>query len=238
MFVYDAHLLFDAPEEVRVQLNREKIEQIDHVILTHWHPDHTSWLRILEQLNWNFAESKPFWKAIKVYISTWQKEMLKKMSCGGFLDYYNSKWIIELIELEHKKEIIVNNITITPFLIEHTMWFYFLLDDGKSKVVYAMCEYHNLFVYPEVHNIDALIVHNLFWDNPDISPRKSKPKDEDSFEKMLEDAKQMWTTNIYLNHIEETFKLWHDELWTKMKQYYPDYNIMPSYDGMILDFTS
>jgi hypothetical protein len=51
--------------------------------------------------------------------------------------------------------------------------------------VYAMCEYHNLFVYPEVNNIDLLIVHNLFWENPDISPRKSKPKDEDSFEKML-----------------------------------------------------
>jgi phosphoribosyl 1,2-cyclic phosphate phosphodiesterase len=82
MFLYDINLLFDTPEEVRLQLNREKIQNVEHVILTHWHPDHTFGLRILEQLNWNFAESKPFSKAIKVYISKWQKDMLTKMSCG------------------------------------------------------------------------------------------------------------------------------------------------------------
>lgn len=236
MFLYDVNLLFDTPEEIRLQLNRERIEKVEHVILTHRHPDHTLWLRIFEQLNWNFSEWKTFNKPIKVYISNWQKDMLKKMSCWWFLDFYKSKWMIELIELEHKKNIIIDNIIITPYLIEHNNWFYFLLNDGNKKLVYAMCEYHNLIVYPEINNIDLLIAHNLFWENSDISPRKTKPKDEDSFEKMLEDTKKMWTKNIYLNHIEETFKLSHDELWIKMKKYYPGFNIAPTYDWMIIEF--
>lgn len=234
MYLYDANILFDTPEEIRTQLNREKIEKIDELILTHWHPDHTSGLRILEHLNWNFAESKTYGPPIKVHISSWQKTMLTKMSCWWFLDYYEKKWMIELVELEHKKTIHINNISITPYIIEYTKWFYFLIEDGEKKIVYAMCEYHNLEVFPEVNNIDLLIVHNLFWENPDISPRKSKPKDEDSFEKMLEDASKMWTKNIYLNHIEETFKLWHDELTAKMKEFYPNHNIVPTYDGMII----
>ena len=235
MFLYNWNVLFDTPEEIRLQLNREKINKIEHVILTHWHPDHTQWLRILEHLNWNFAFNKPYWKQINVYISDWQKNMFSKLSCGGFLDYYEQKWMINLVVLEHKKEIIINDIIITPYLIEHTKWFYFLINDWNKKVVYAMCEYHKLLVYPEIKDVDLLIAHNLFWENPEISPRKNKPTDEDSFEKMLLDAEKMGTKNIYLNHIEETFQLWHDDLAYKMKKYYPNYNIVPTYDWMILD---
>ena len=45
----------------------------------------------------------------------------------------------------------------------------------------------------------------------------------------------MLTKNIYLTHIEETFKLSHDELGDKMKEFYPNYNIVPTYDGMIIN---
>ena len=58
MFIYDDNILFDTPEEVRFQLNRENIEKVENVILTHWHPDHTQGIRIVEQINFNHIKEK------------------------------------------------------------------------------------------------------------------------------------------------------------------------------------
>ena len=68
LFIEDINLLLDTPEDIRNQLNREGIKRIDHVILTHWHPDHTLGLRIFEQLNWDFEHGKAG-KPIDVYMS-------------------------------------------------------------------------------------------------------------------------------------------------------------------------
>lgn len=68
MFVYDDNLLFDTPEEIRFGLNREKIEKVDNIILTHWHPDHTQGIRIVEQLNYNERLNRPEATPINIYI--------------------------------------------------------------------------------------------------------------------------------------------------------------------------
>ncbi len=74
-------MLFDTGEDIRWQLNREKIEKVEHVILTHWHPDHTHGLRILENMNRDFENKQPRGKPINVYISDFQKSIFTKLSC-------------------------------------------------------------------------------------------------------------------------------------------------------------
>lgn len=235
LFLPEANLLFDTPEEVRQQLVRENISQVNHVILTHWHPDHTHGLRILEQINWNFSESKPFGLPIKVYISKQQQDWLSEYSCGSFLDFYTKRGMIEVVEIVHKKPIVLGDITITPYLIEYTKGFYFVIDQNNKRAVYVPCEYHNLIPDPEVKKVNLFIPHNLFWENKNISPRKNAPTDEDSFEKMLEHADLFEAEKIIFTHIEESFQLDHETLNAKMKQYYPDHNIEAAYDGMNID---
>jgi len=235
LFVYDNNMLFDAGEDSKLQLNRERIEKVEHLILTHRHPDHTHGLRILENINWDFEHKRPRHNPINVYISDFQKEMLTKMSCWGFLDYYTSKWIIQLHPLNHKEQIITGDTVITPYYIEKTKAFYFLIEKNQKRVIYAMCEYDELKIYEDIKDVDIYISHTLFWENPNVSPRKIPPIDEDTFEKMLGDAAQVNAKKIILTHIEESFKLTHDELIKNIKKYYPNENIVVWYDGMIID---
>ena len=76
MFVYDDNILFDTPEEVRFQLNRENIEKVENVILTHWHPDHTQGIRIVEQINFNHIKERAEEKPINLYIAEKQLSLI------------------------------------------------------------------------------------------------------------------------------------------------------------------
>lgn len=232
LFVGGANLLFDTPEEIREQLNREKIKKVENIILTHWHPDHTQGIRIIEQINWNYDLKKPYYKPINLYISDYQRDLFKKYSSGSFLEYYQRKGMIKLLELADKKAIKLGNLEITPYPIKETKAFYFLIEEKNKKVIYAPCEYYKFIPDPELKNIDKFIVHNLFWENDKISRRMNKPTDEDSFEQMLEHAKSFSAKEIILTHIEESFGLSHAELDKKMKKYYKSYNIKIGYDGL------
>ena len=53
VYVHDAHVLIDAPEDVVWSLNRVGIRRVDHLFITHWHPDHSAGLRVLETLTWD-----------------------------------------------------------------------------------------------------------------------------------------------------------------------------------------
>ncbi|MFH0978023.1 MAG: MBL fold metallo-hydrolase [Candidatus Woesearchaeota archaeon] len=208
------------------------MNSLKHVILTHWHPDHTLGLRILEQYNFDFVNKVSLHEPVMVYISRDQFDMFKKLSCGGFLDFYEKKGIIKLVFIEPNKKITIGKISIEPILIEFTKGFYFVISEGKKKVVYAPCEYHHLEVDVTTRNVDVFIAHNLFWEDRSISPRKVPPSDEDSFEQMLNHAKEMNARRIVITHIEETFKLNHDELNAVLRKKFPGYNVEAGYDSM------
>jgi len=238
LYNYDAKLLFDLPEEIRQQLNRENINEIKNVILTHWHPDHTLGLRILEQLNFDFVNQKPFTQPINVFISQFQLDIFKKLSCGGFLDFYENQRKIIKIKIFKEHDILdFGDVKIEPILIEHTKGFYFIITDSKGKkLVYAPCEYKNLKVHPNCKNADIFVAHNLFFEDKSIgNPNIDWSNEEDSFEQMLQHAKEMDAKKIIITHIEEMFGLNHDELNKIVKEKYPDFNIEFGYDGMIIE---
>ena len=145
--------------------------------------------------------------------------------------------IIKLIYCEDKQALTFpNGIKVTPYLIDFTKGFYYLIEDSKSKIIYAPCEYPHVLPDPSIKDVDTLIVHNLFWENTKISPRKRAPTDEDTFEQMLGHASSFGAKKIILTHIEESFGLNHDELNNKMKEYYPNHNVVAGYDGLVLNF--
>lgn len=55
IYLPDSRLLIDATEDVVPLLNRAGIDQVDHLFLTHWHPDHTAGFRVVEQLAYDFS---------------------------------------------------------------------------------------------------------------------------------------------------------------------------------------
>lgn len=237
LYSYDSKTLFDLPEEIRLQLTRENIVDIENVVLTHWHPDHTLGIRVLEQLNFNPILHKPNRKPINVYISQFQYDMLKKYSCGGFLDFYEKvKGIINVKILEAGEVLELEKVSITPRLIEHTNGFYYEITDSKSKLVYAPCEYHKLQVNLKTTDVDTFVAHHLWFENKTIgNPDINWSDEEDSFEQMLLHSKQMGASNIVVTHIEEVFGLNHFELNDIVKEKYPEFNIEFAFDGMCIE---
>lgn len=48
------------------------------VILTHWHPDHTQGIRVVEQMNFNYIKGEAEPNPINLFIAEKQLEMFKK----------------------------------------------------------------------------------------------------------------------------------------------------------------
>src|SRR5579871_6108662 len=59
IYVPEARLLIDATEDVIPALNRAGVERVDHLFLTHWHPDHTAGFRAVEQLSYDVSRNGP-----------------------------------------------------------------------------------------------------------------------------------------------------------------------------------
>ena len=58
-FVHGPNVLFDTPEESRLQLDRAGIEEIEACFYSHWHPDHTMGRRVWETRNVDFRGWPP-----------------------------------------------------------------------------------------------------------------------------------------------------------------------------------
>ena len=50
LFLDDIYLLVDTPEDIAIAINNADIKRIDNIIYSHWDPDHTLGMRIMEQL--------------------------------------------------------------------------------------------------------------------------------------------------------------------------------------------
>jgi phosphoribosyl 1,2-cyclic phosphate phosphodiesterase len=58
-FVHGPDLLFDTPEDARLQLDRARIGRIAACFYSHWHPDHTMGRRVWETRNGDFRVWPP-----------------------------------------------------------------------------------------------------------------------------------------------------------------------------------
>ena len=50
LFVHGPNVLFDTPEESRLQLDRSTVTKIAACFYSHWHPDHTMGRRVWEDV--------------------------------------------------------------------------------------------------------------------------------------------------------------------------------------------
>ena len=229
LYAYGAQLLFDTPEDIRIQLNRENIQNVRHILWTHWHPDHTQGMRVIEQITKRRPETMP----IDVYIAGEQLDMLIKYGCGNMLRYFEKEGLVRIHDFFHRQALQFDGLHVTPILIEKTRGYYFLLEDAQGKrCVYAPCEYHGLTVPELVRDVDVLITHCLWFEDPRIGHGVDFSDSEDSFEQMLEHAGQMNARKIVVMHMEESFGSTPEELNAAAKIAYPNHEIVFAREGM------
>ena len=245
LFIPDINLLFDTPEEIAVQLNREKIKTVDYICYTHWHPDHTLGMRIIERMNkfWLAAcvkGEKP-WKKVTIYALTEVTNDIKaiKNKGGSFFDYYEKLGLVTVTGLENGKPTKIRDFEIVPFKVisgyRQVSTVYLIENEGK-RVIYAPCDVKPFPSDKRLEEADLLIMGGNFSEGPlkngIIIPEDNILRRElYSFREILSLIRKISAKRTLIVHIEEEWGKSFDD-YKKLEEKYRGYNFQFAYDGM------
>ena len=238
LFVEEESILFDTPEEVRLQIEREQIAQIDHVFYTHWHPDHTQGVRIFEHMNFTHP-SEPSKKATNIYIP--QKDIRAFQGNCPTLFFYEKKGYVKIHTVNDRTPIRIGRVMVSPLDFrrqDRTRYGYLIEEDGK-RVVYAPCSVYGLFLDEYYDNLDLLVIE-IGWFGDTAQVRSELPKDhvcQDhiSFEENLEIIRKIGPKKTILTHIDGTRHLKRDgdhDFLLERTQELAGLNLLVGYDGL------
>jgi phosphoribosyl 1,2-cyclic phosphate phosphodiesterase len=229
LYLPEQNILFDVPEEIREQLNRERVGHIKHVFISHWHPDHTMGIRIFETMNYGFG-IKPSQKSI-LYVSKETAKSLAKF-LPSFISLYEKRKIIETTNIKEGEAIEFENLKITPYTIPKSDTFIFKLRDREKVAIYAPCDIGNFPLRKELMKPDLLILH-LGYFKEIVPPTLEISEEEESFDDNLRLIKRLEAKKTVFMHIEEVWDRSFDD-YRRMEYQLKEFNIKFAYDGMIM----
>ncbi|TET64070.1 MBL fold metallo-hydrolase [Candidatus Bathyarchaeota archaeon] len=241
MFIKDINVLFDTPEEIDSQLNRERINNIDYIFYTHWHPDHTFGMRIVEKMYkfWldMFVRGRKPKNKVKVCAIEAVMEDLKSMGYrgGSFFKYYEKTGLIETLDLKDGEAFKIRNFMIIPFEVQTTynISTVFLIQEDDKRVVYAPCDVKPFPENPKLENLDLLIIGSFHLEGPlregiVIPPNNPLRVELFSPREIQELSQKLNAKQTVVTHIEEEWGKTYDEY----KQLEKEYDLEFAYDGM------
>lgn len=186
LFVHDANLLVDTTEDVTPLLNRGGVERVDHIFLTHWHPDHTAGFRVVEQLNFDLATHGARHRT-EVWMNTATAARL-----GDEWRYFEGRGYCHLNVVEPGTRLDLGGLSATWFAYAPDGFLSgFLLDDGTTRVLLALDETKDLAALvaadPALQGCDLLIAEcGWFERDPDgellVGPESPMRVTEGGFE--------------------------------------------------------
>jgi len=242
MFLPDIRLLIDTPEEIASQLNREAIGNIDYIFYTHWHPDHTLGLRIVEMMNvfWlgRYVRGDEPEKKIRVCAIPRVLGDLKNVY-WKFFDHYEGMGLIEMAELEVGVPFLIGDYGITPLEVEHSNYAstIFLIESGGKRAIYGPCNVKPFPRDPRLINPDLLILGSVFPSGPlkegITIPQNNKLREGDQFsmDEALELIKSLKALKTVFTHLEEEWGRSYDD-YKAIEEEHLKYNIRFAYDSM------
>jgi len=248
LFISDINLLFDTPEEIAVQLNREKINTVDYICYTHWHPDHTLGMRIIERMNkfWlaTFVKREKPWKKVTICALNEVISDLKaiKNRSGSYFDFYEKLDLVTMVALENGKSTKIGAFEIAPFKVMSSYGVastLYLMRNSEKKIIYAPCDVKPFPSDKCLEAVDLFIIGNFFPEGPlknDITiPENNELRRElFSFEEILNLIKKISAKRTLIVHIEEEWGKSFDD-YKKLEEKYARYNLQFAYDGMKIE---
>ena len=218
----DIKTLIDCPETIWNSANKAGLNDINNLFITHWHPDHTFWLRLVLESRFDFFKDTVT-TPINLYLHKNIYEDIKNFYPS--IDYLvNGIKCANLIFFEDNEEIKIDNISITPIgyknVEPHRFWY--LIQEKYKSIFYLPCD--TIWYEKELPQVDILI-HECWILAKDVTT-------ELSFDELINRIRKSQPWKTILTHIEE-IEL--ENFWDQLKWLINDnknLNISLAHDSM------
>jgi len=242
LYLEDISLLIDTPEDINIALNNCDITSLDYIFYSHWHPDHTLGLRIIDQIQIEWLDLyeniKPK-NLIKVCATKSVMDQINgiRSPYGSFMDFYEHKMgSMQRQIVENSLKIDKIDITFLSVPLKDAITIFVFESNGK-KVVYAPCDCKNFLKKDIIQNCDLLIIGETFIgdvlkNNVNIYPEHLLRNELYSIEDIVKLKEELKIKNVIITHIEEYYGKSFDDYRILEKKYE---NIKFAYDGMKIE---
>jgi phosphoribosyl 1,2-cyclic phosphate phosphodiesterase len=222
VFVHGPNVLFDTPEEAKLQLDRAGFGEIAACFYSHWHPDHTMGRRVWETRNGDFRAGPPEEKKRRVadvYLPR-QVALDFRDRLGGMahLEFMRDRGWIRIHELADGDSVSLGGTAIRPFRLAEDYVYAFELDDGTRRLLLAMDELNGWAPPSELRNCAVAVLpmgiceHHPLTDERRVHPEHPLLRYEATFAETLEMVRALDAERVVLTHVEELDGLGYDEL--------------------------
>ncbi len=247
IFIEGIDTLIDTPKDIINSVNRERITEIRNILFTHWHPDHTEGMRIVEELTCDWSGEEPFElrnQGVPITVSAPQGvlEEVKNIRSpsGSYLDHFESKGFIVTAPLEFGVVKRFGDISITPIKNNCSASLTsasYIIQEGDKKAVYMPCDVKPYDDLDFLEGADLFIVGSPFFESksglnrvPESHPLRAELF---SFEEITAIIRKYNIKKTIIVHIEEMWGLSFDDF-KVLEERYKDSNIFFAYDGLVL----
>ena len=241
VFIHDEKIMIDAPELAWYSLNRENIEEVDYIFISHFHFDHWLGLRTLQPLG---IEEKPIdsWfgnlPTLVMSQATYDKVIEENSSIKSLAE----KWSEKIKILNDGDEMQIGDLNITSigaeiYPGEGKEIFSFLIEKDSKKVLISPDEnkFLDISTLPE---LDLWIRETgLFKKDPQgnrIMTEEAWQEDKEleiTFAETLEQIREAKPEKVVLTEIEEIFQRSYDD-YKDLEKEYENLGLKFAYDGM------
>lgn len=240
LYLKDIALLVDTPEDIAVAINNADLQSISAVLYSHWDPDHTMGMRIMEQLRLEwldfFRDIRPQ-NPVTVYAQPGVMEDLNAIRSryGSLLDYYEHMGLIKRRAIG--RELRIGDVTVSFLSVpKRKAVTVFVFESAQKRLIYAPCDCVPFPDNPLLYDADVLIMGNTFVgdvlkNGNVVTADHPIRKELHSFEDALGIRAKLRAKQLVITHIEEDWGKSLDD-YRRLEKDYPQVRF--AFDGMTI----
>jgi phosphoribosyl 1,2-cyclic phosphate phosphodiesterase len=222
VFVHGPDIVFDTPEEAKLQLERAGIDRISGCFYSHWHPDHTMGRRVWETRNGDFRTWPLEAKRVTptdVYLPE-QVALDHRQWLGGMahLEFMRDRGWIRIHELHDGETVTIDETRIRPFRLAESYVYAFELAENGRRLLVAMDELNGWVPPDDVKGCAVAVLpmgiceHHPLTGERMIDAAHPVLRYEATFAETLKIIDELAAERIVLHHVEEMDELTYDDL--------------------------
>lgn len=241
-YIHDEGILIDTPESIFCLLAKGQITNLKHIFISHWHPDHTAGLRVLQTTEQAIGPHEREEK-LHLYMSQITYDRVNERVFPA-LERFVKKFPVTLHIIKEGDILKIGSVKARIFAMpeipgeEKDINFFMFENDGK-RVLIAPDETKYMQV-DTIPSLDLLIKEcGIFpetFDGNELLSKEFLEKEwmEITWKESVEQIRQIGAKKTILTEIEELFQRTHAEL-EKEAAAYPELNIIIGYDGLTVE---